>query len=194
MLTSSGALPTPEDIVAAYGRLVSSLCHRMIQDHETAKDAAQEVWLEVIKSLPSFQGKAKISTWIYTIARRVILYYAQEERIYSTSFLKSYFHGETLEIPVVPDFDHALWVKQMCDKCLTGILHCLDNDTRLTYILRDIAELPYQDIYGITEHTEDVARQTVSRARRKLRRFLNDECALFNLNRQKSFGQKPYGQ
>lgn len=67
-----------------------------------------------------------------------------------------------------------------CDKCVTGILHCLDNETRLTYILRDIAQLSYLDISGITGQTEDVVRQTVSRTRRKLRRFLNDECILFN--------------
>ena len=56
MLTSPSGLPTPEDIVATYGGLISSLCRRMIQDQETARDAAQEVWLEVMKSLPIFRG------------------------------------------------------------------------------------------------------------------------------------------
>jgi len=64
------------------------------------------------------KGDDEFIFWIYTIARRVILYYARKEKIYSTSFLKSYFHGETLEIPVIHDFDHAMWVRQMCDKCL----------------------------------------------------------------------------
>ena len=59
MLTSMGSLPTPEDIVATYGRLVSSLCRRMIREEETVRDAVQEVWLEVMKSLPSFRGEAK---------------------------------------------------------------------------------------------------------------------------------------
>lgn len=180
MFTNPSDLPAPEDIISTYGSLVSSLCRRMIQDDETARDAAQEVWLEAIKSLPTFQGKSKLSTWLYAIAHRVILNHARNERLYSPSFLKSYFHGETLEVPVEPDFDHNIWVRQMCDKCLTGILHCLDNDTRLTFILRDIAQLSYQEIAGITGQREDIVRQTISRTRQKLRRFLNDECALFN--------------
>jgi RNA polymerase sigma-70 factor (ECF subfamily) len=67
---------TTDRIIHEYGTLVSSMCRRMIQDEDTAKDAAQEVWMAVIKSLPSFQGKSKISTWIYTIAYRVIRNFA----------------------------------------------------------------------------------------------------------------------
>lgn len=171
-----------ESLVNEYGQMVSSICRRMIQDTDVAQDAAQQVWLEIIKSLPGFRGEAKISTWIYRIAYRVVLDFAKHERQYSTKFLRDYFRSGDIDLPQYEDFDKEIWVKEMCDKCLTGMLHCLDNEVRLTYILKDIALLTYGEIAQIQKKDEQTVRQIVSRTRKKLRNFLKDECALFNPN------------
>ncbi len=161
--------------------MVSSICRRMIHDEETAQDAAQEVWLAVMKSLPGFRGEAKLSTWIYTIAYRVVSRYARKERQYSTQFLRDYFRAGEIEAPQPePGVEHEQWVKAMCDKCLTGILHCLDDESRIAYIFRDMAQLPYDEIARILAKEEATVRQNIARARRKLRNFLDNECVLFN--------------
>ncbi|MGE5486031.1 MAG: RNA polymerase sigma factor [Ignavibacteriales bacterium] len=171
---------TPNEVVQAYGRMVSSICRRMIQDEEAAKDAAQEVWLEIIKSLPSFRGESSVSTWIYSVTSRVAMHYALRERTYTTRFLRGYFHGDDLEAPDRLDFDRQVWVREMCDKCLTGILRCLDVDSRMAYVFRDMAGLSYREISEVFLKDEADVRQMVSRARRRLRNFLKDECALSN--------------
>ena len=51
-------------IAREYGTMVSSICRRMITDQENARDAAQQVWVEISKSFPSFRGESKVSTWI----------------------------------------------------------------------------------------------------------------------------------
>lgn len=172
--------PLPPSMVEEYGKMVSAICRKMLQNDEAARDAAQEVWLQVVQSYPSFDHRSKVSTWIYTITYRVVMRFAASERVYSTRFLRSYFHGEDREPPVEIDYDHQLWVKEMCDKCLTGILHCLDNEARMAYIFRDIAELSYLEIGAIFEKDELAVRQLISRSRRKLKNFLNDECLLYN--------------
>ena len=70
-----------EDIVEHYGTMVATIAHRMIQNREIAKEAAQEVWYEVFKSLPSFNADSELATWIYTIAKRTISRYAQNEKV-----------------------------------------------------------------------------------------------------------------
>ena len=45
---------------------------RQIQNKEIAKEAAQEVWYEIIKSIDSFNGESGLSTWIYTLCKRTI--------------------------------------------------------------------------------------------------------------------------
>lgn len=169
-----------DQLVYDYGSMVSAVCIRMMQSEDTAKEAAQEIWLEVIKSLPSFQRRSKLSTWIYTIAYRVAIRHSKKEQVYSTKFLRDYFRDGERDYPVDDDIDKKLWVKEMCDKCLTGILHCLNNEARIVYIFRDIVGLPYIEISQILRKESSSVRQLISRSRRKLKHFLENECALQN--------------
>ena len=171
----------PATVVEQYGRLVSSICWRMTRDQEAAREAAQEVWLAVLEGLPGFRGESALSTWIYTIARRVVGRYAQSRQTQSVRFLSTAYEADgELEPPDTPDLDHDLWVREMCDLCLSGMLQCLDPDVRLAYLLREVAELDYDDVAIVLEVQPDAARQMVSRARRKLNRFMSGHCALAN--------------
>jgi RNA polymerase sigma factor (sigma-70 family) len=177
-MTSTAPL-SPQDLVTRYGRLVSSVCRRMIRDPETARDAAQEAWAEILKGLPGFRGEARLSTWIFTVTRRAVMRAARREQVYSTRFLKDAFHGDTIPAPTEDRHMRGVWVRQMCDQCLTGILHCLDADTRLAYVLREIVELGYPELARVLGKDEPAVRQVVSRARARLRRFLTSECGLY---------------
>ena len=175
------ASPRPAAVVEQYGRLVSSICWRMTQDQEVAREAAQEVWLAVLEGLPGFRGESALSTWIYSIARRVVGRYAQAQRTHSVRFLSASYEAEgELAPPDEPDLDHDLWVREMCDLCLCGMLQCLEPDARLAYLLREVAELDYDDVALVLEIEPDAARQMVSRARHKLNRFMSGHCALAN--------------
>jgi RNA polymerase sigma-70 factor (ECF subfamily) len=171
---------TLDDIAQEYGKLVSSVCRRMITDEDIARDAAQQVWVEIVKSFPSFRGESKISTWIYTITRRIATELARNERIITTRFLNVYSFKEEFEFPVDLTIDKKIWIKQMCDKCITGILHCVDNESRLMHILRDIADLGYDEISDIMGNNPTVVRQIVTRSRKKVNAFLNNKCTLYN--------------
>jgi RNA polymerase sigma-70 factor (ECF subfamily) len=172
--------PDLDDIALEYGKLVSAVCRRMIRDEDIAKDAAQQVWTEIVKSYPAFRGESKVSTWIYTITRRVAMAQVMHERTISTRVLSLYSFKEEFDFPCHADLDKKIWVKQMCDKCITGILHCVDNETRLAHMLRDVAELEYAEIAEILERDVASVRQIVSRSRRKVNSFLGDTCTLYN--------------
>lgn len=49
---------------------VFRLVNSMLRDEHSARDVCQEVWLTVWKSLSSFRGEAKFSTWVHPIATR----------------------------------------------------------------------------------------------------------------------------
>lgn len=175
---------SPENIVNNYGGMVSSICHRMMRNSEDVKDAMQEAWAEILEGLADFRGEAKLSTWIYTVTYRVALRYLRKEKLYSIRYMKDYFHQDPLEIPVDIDYDKQIWIKEMCDKCLTGMLHCLDGESRIAYLFRDLVQLSYEDIADIVGKDPATVRKIVSRCRKKLRCFLNDECILLNPNGQ----------
>lgn len=95
-----------EETVREYGALVTAICRRLIQNPEVAKDAAREVWVQVINGFSSFKGKSKLSTWIYAIAYRVAKDYSSKERTYSVRFLRDYFHREGE--PCYPGVSHGV--------------------------------------------------------------------------------------
>ena len=179
-------------VVSQYGRLVSSMCWRMTRNEEVAREAAQEVWVAVLEGLDGFRGDSSLSTWIYSITRRVVGRYAQAQRTYSTRFLSGFFEGD--EEPLAPagtDVEHEVWVRSMCDQCLCGIAQCLEPDVRLAYLLRDVADLDYDEVAQVLEVEPEAARQMVSRARRKLRRFLSGHCSLADPARAVSLPHAP---
>ena len=57
-----------EDIYNQYSPQIFRVCMGYVNDTEHAKDLTQETFVSVWKSLSSFKGDSKISTWIFRIA------------------------------------------------------------------------------------------------------------------------------
>jgi len=48
--------------------MVLNTCYRFVMNRQDAEDLAQDVFVEVHRSLESFREESKLSTWIYRIA------------------------------------------------------------------------------------------------------------------------------
>ncbi|MFZ4525814.1 MAG: RNA polymerase sigma factor [Chlorobium sp.] len=55
-------------IVADHQEMVVNTCYRFVFNREDAEDLAQDVFVEVFRSLDQFREESKLSTWIYRIA------------------------------------------------------------------------------------------------------------------------------
>mgnify|MGYP000046774126 FL=1 len=54
-------------LIDDYQQKVFHTCISFVPNKEDAEDIAQEVFLEVYKSIGKFKGNSKLSTWIYKI-------------------------------------------------------------------------------------------------------------------------------
>lgn len=57
-------------IVETHQDRVLNTCYRFLKSREDAHDVAQDVFMQVYKSLDEFRGESQLSTWIYRIAVR----------------------------------------------------------------------------------------------------------------------------
>lgn len=57
-----------KQLVGNYQKLVVNSCFAMVHNTEDAEDIAQEVFIEVFRSIQNFRADAKLSTWLYRIA------------------------------------------------------------------------------------------------------------------------------
>lgn len=168
-----------EKLVEQYGNKISGLSYRMITDRNVAEEAAQEVWYEILKSLSSFKGNSSLSTWIFTIAKRTLIRYTQNERVYTAQEFDDHFAKEAIDY-TGEENEYNEWVRDLCDKCLTGFCHCLNTEARLLFLLRDLVKLPFSEISIIMDKTEENIRKIVSRSREKVKNFMERDCILQN--------------
>jgi RNA polymerase sigma-70 factor, ECF subfamily len=63
-----GNEPAFKMLVETYQKLVVNTCFGLLQNTEDAEDIAQEVFIEVFRSIQNFRADAKLSTWLYRIA------------------------------------------------------------------------------------------------------------------------------
>lgn len=57
-----------QSLFEEHKKLVASVVGLYVDTPQEREDLQQEVWLEVFRSLDSFQGRSKISTWIFALA------------------------------------------------------------------------------------------------------------------------------
>jgi RNA polymerase sigma-70 factor, ECF subfamily len=58
-------------LVEAYARMVGTVIWRATGQRGAIEDLTQETFLRVFKALPHFDARARLSTWIYTIAHNI---------------------------------------------------------------------------------------------------------------------------
>jgi RNA polymerase sigma-70 factor (ECF subfamily) len=170
------------EIVRLYGDKVFSLVYRMIGSRAEADDIAQEVFITVFKTIDSFRGEAKFSTWLLRIAanqsKNRIKYLARR----ATEPEGGDGAGGALEVAASPhglpltgqvDGPDVLAEAAELDGLLQEGIAALDEEQRLLVILRDVEELSYQEIGEITALPEGTIKSRLHRARMTLKEWLD---------------------
>ncbi len=56
------------ELVDSYRQMVVNTCFGLLHNTDDAEDVAQDVFIEVFRSVENFRSDSKISTWLYRIA------------------------------------------------------------------------------------------------------------------------------
>jgi RNA polymerase sigma factor (sigma-70 family) len=157
------------------------LALRIVGKPEPARDATQEVLLQVVTHLSQFRGESRFLTWAYTIATRHFLR--------SRSRLAREREVEVLEGQIrlglrvteptsAPEGDARLLERETRLGCTSAMLGCLTLEERVAVVLVEV--LGADDELGarLCETSAVTFRKRLSRARQKLRPILEDLCGL----------------
>jgi RNA polymerase sigma-70 factor (ECF subfamily) len=69
-----------EGLLARYRQKVMHLAVSIVRDPALAEDLAQTAFVKAWQALPRFDGRAALSTWLYTIVRNTCLTAVERER------------------------------------------------------------------------------------------------------------------
>lgn len=168
------------EMVDTYGDRIFNLTYRMLGNRAEAEDLAQEVFITVFKSIEQFRGDSKFSTWLYRVTanhcKNRIKYLARRHDRGKAEFDERIEHDEGNDGPMVvprpsPRPDHQLEGAQL-ELMLQAAIAELDDEQRILVILRDVEDLSYEEICGITDLPEGTVKSRLHRARLALRKKL----------------------
>lgn len=164
------------ELVETYGDRVFNLTYRMLGNREEAEDLAQEVFITVFKSIDSFRGDAKLSTWLYRIAanhcKNRIKYLARRHDRSQAEFDERIAQDGAAgaAVPVAaPRPDRQLEGVEL-EALVQKAIAELDEEHRILVVLRDVEDLSYEEIAAIAEVPEGTVKSRLHRARLALRK------------------------
>ena len=153
----------------------------LFHPHE-AKDATQEILIKIVTHLSSFKNESHFTTWTYRIATNYLLNLLDKQKrqqlhfeVFASDLAQGLNHNY-----LANDAEKKLLVEEVKIGCSTGMLQCLDAESRMTYVLGEILELDSNEGAYIQEITAEAFRKRLSRARTKINEFTKGHCGLVN--------------
>lgn len=156
-----------------YQQKVFGTCISFIPNKEDAEDVAQEVFLEVFKSISKFKGDSKLSTWIYKIATNKCL-----EFIRKKNSKKRFAFMQTIlgnEIPIdktsyFTEINHPGVILENKEKSaiIFKAINTLPESQRVVFTLAKIDGKSYQEIVEITGKSLSSVESIMYRAKKNL--------------------------
>jgi len=73
------------DLVKRHQRFVFTLAMRFTKTREDAEEVAQDSFIKAYRSLQSFQGQSKFSTWLYSIVYTTAMTFLRKRRLDTSS-------------------------------------------------------------------------------------------------------------
>ena len=137
-------------LVPEYRRRVFGIAYGILRDRAAAEDAAQEVFLKLWQGLSGYDGRAKLSTWIYAIARNAsISALRKRPRAVSLTDPAVAAEADALESAVAPPDagDAQLWraVEALPDK-QRQVVTLFYQDDRTTEEVAEMLGLPLNTV------------------------------------------------
>ncbi len=174
-----------ETIILEIKDLVYNLSLKMLLFPADAEDATQEILVKVITSLSTFKGTSQFTTWVYRIATNYLLTtkrnHAKRRTMSFEAYAKQIDKGQTAVVNYTQnEGELSLLEEEVKMSCTQGLLLCLKKEARMIYILAEILDFNSTEGAAILAISAANFRQQLSRARTKIRHFLQQKCGLAN--------------
>lgn len=144
---------------------IYAVARRMMGSDADALDVTQEALISIVRSIGSFDGRARFSTWTYRVATNACLdELRRRKRRPALSLATS--DGEVLDLadPTERMIDEGVVDRTVIDAALRE----LTPEFRAAVVLRDLCQLDYAEISEVLEIPPGTVRSRIARGRAQL--------------------------
>jgi len=167
-----GDEPAFGELMRRYQREIYGFVYALLNDVDEANDAVQEVFVQVLLSLPRFQSGRRFAPWLYGIASHVARNAQRQLRRRAVS-LEEVDAASPLIADVSTWPDHVYAVEERRRRIHAAVA-ALPPDHAQVVVLHYFQRLSYQDIAERLQPSENAVKMRLFRAREKRREMLAD--------------------
>src|SRR4030066_1338034 len=164
-------------LVDAYSNQVYRLAVKMLGHQQDAEDVLQETFLKAYRGLKSFDGRSKISTWLFRIATNEALMVLRRKHpdFFSIDEPIETEDGEQEPVQIIdwcclPENE---FLSEEAKARLDAAVQRLPESLRVVFLLRDINDLSTHETAEVLGLSDTAVKTRLSRARLRLREELS---------------------
>ena len=161
-----------EGLFRLYAPRVKAFFRRHRMNDEEAADLLQETFVKVYRGATSFNGNAKASTWIWSIARNCMLDYLRVKR--PTESLDDFLDADIFDIEALSDSSclaESIGLKDCIERGFTAFSS--QHPERASVMrLAVFEEWEIDEVAELLARTPAATREYLSQCRKRLRVFL----------------------
>ncbi|BBI31264.1 RNA polymerase sigma factor [Cohnella abietis] len=155
-------------LVSSYYKQIYAYVYKQTMNKEIAMDLTQEIFINMLQSLPHFDGKrASFRTWLYKIAtNRIIDYYRSKAYKISRASV-------TLEDELIGTVDFTLMVenKQQVED-IVAVVNQMDVSAQQIFRLKFFAEYTFVEISALLQFSESTVKTKYYSMIKKIKKSL----------------------
>jgi RNA polymerase sigma-70 factor (ECF subfamily) len=172
-----------EELVRTYGGRLLAVARRFVRNEADAQDIVQSAYLSAFRSLRHFEGTCQLSTWLHRIVVNTALMKLRTRRRKpeeSIELLLPSFQDDGHHVEQFPEWGAPADVLLEREETRATVRACIEqlpDNYRHVLLLRDIEELPTQDVAQMLKMTPTAVKVRLHRARQALSTLLRKEYA-----------------
>ena len=163
------------EIVRRYKDPLTNFSYRILGNRTECEDVVQDAFLRVYRSRHTYKPVAKLSTWIYTITLNLSRTVLRRRSLRWRFFVdRRKEDGEPVELQDGGAAPDQIADATILHRRIQDALDRLSPKYRTVFVMRDIQDLPYEEIATITGLNLGTVKSRISRARSFLQEELKD--------------------
>ena len=156
-----------EAILREHAGQVHAICNRLCRDRQDAEDAAQEALLSVARGLAGFDGRSRLSSWIYRVTTNACMDELRRKRRRPDPADPTPL-AERAADPTPSHSPECAALAMQTREELAAALELLPEEFRVAVVLRDVVDLDYATIAETTGVAVGTVRSRIARGRGRL--------------------------
>ena len=177
LLLQQGNESAFKKLVEDWQDMVYNTALGIVQNADDADDITQEVFIQVYRSISSFKGESKFSTWLYRITLgKALDHEKKKKRQKRFGFVQRLFGGDVEEQIHAVEFDHPgvqMEKKERANELFNALKQIPDKQ-RIAFTLHKLEGQSYQEIAEIMNTSLYAVESLMSRAKTNLKTVLKN--------------------